>query len=700
MRRLLVILGLLCAPPLGAQTPIKGPVTETVTVTGYSQWGVRHGTAAEAEAHVREHDHVYGSLIAAGLAAKHDGRLRAWKIIDVEFRQNAEQSNFRFAARTKVEAVLDAWTHNVPKEVEDDTEEDVWIEDEVERKIAELEAEEKALGKAIEDKLVSDLLDKINDIEVMQNTFVGVLTRLGSKGPALGLWKGGLTADRYVSRLSEMAARVQQVKNSVTGLHGHALGRTQSLLDDFMREFDELDDLFGDDLDLVKTYDGKEKEWGALGQDTFTAYHEARRADRKAYAKAQSEMWQAVHGARMQSIRYDHGMEEEKRARVYRRGRIKDTADTLRWRSQMDRQTSSGTTPPAGEEAADAPQSEPVRTALKKELEQKDLRQALGTEDATETPSPPMRTAAKSSPIRQAKDDKGISGMRRAAGVAPTGTSTIDAEGGSTGQDNSKASTAPHATPPLSAFDLARDGMRRDAQEKEAGTLQFRFTELAYNEIGKRIDAEQSASTEAFVLLGYLDKGSEHRDWKLCNEGAEEYNRTVKEEFYARCPAQHDSRYKRMKEASASPGELYRRLSATCSGNFYVYIGSDSYPEDETGLRDYMYWWWNENGKLNESRNELYPCGNEPELQFLRLGDPVHIVFPAGQSDYLRQQAKNWLGGLYGETAEVRMADSPDEVSERDTALGGPAPDLSDAPFTLYENSALKELRDMQKEYQ
>ncbi|MCI5041265.1 MAG: hypothetical protein MRY81_16470 [Donghicola eburneus] len=688
-----------------AQTPVKGPVTETVTVTGYSQWGVRYATAAEAEAHVRENDHVYGSLVAAGLGGSHDGRLRSWKVVDVEIKRNPESEHYQFMARTKVEAVLDAWKRNIPKdedEDEDNTEEEVWIEDEVERKIAELEAEEKALGKSIEDKLVSDLLDKINDIEVMQNTFVGVLTRLGSKGPALGLWKGGLTADRYVSRLSEMAARVQQVKNSVTGLHDHALGRTQSLLDDFMREFDELDDLFGDDLDLVKTYDGKEKEWAALGHDTFTEYHEARRADRKAYSEAQSDMWQAVHNARMQSIRYDHGMEEEKRARVYRRGRIKDTADTLRWRAQMDRQTSSDTPPPAGEEAVDTPQAGLLQKALKKELDQEDLRQALGAEDATETPSSSMRTAARPSPIRAAKTDTASSGIRRAAGVEAKDTSAIDADGEVLGGGRQSDPTAPRVeTPqPVSAFDLAREGVLRETQEKEAGSIQFQFTEIAFNEIGKRIDTEQSANPEAFVLLGYLDKGTEHRDWERCNEGAEEYNRTVKEEFYARCPAQHDSRYKKMKETSASPGELYRRLSATCSGNFYVYIGSDSYPEDETGLRDYLYWWWNENGKLNERRNELYPCGDEPALQFLRLGDPVHIVIPEGQSDALRQQVKNWLSVLYGDAAEVRIAVGRGDISERDAMLGGPMPDLSGAPFTLYENSALKELRDMQKEYQ
>ena len=51
--------------------------------------------------------------------------------------------------------------------------------------MAELEAEDEALSAAVVNAAVGDLIDKINDVEVMQNALVGVLARLGGKGAAL-----------------------------------------------------------------------------------------------------------------------------------------------------------------------------------------------------------------------------------------------------------------------------------------------------------------------------------------------------------------------------------------------------------------------------------------------------------------------------------------------------------------------------------
>jgi len=689
MRFLILLAWGLFATAASSQTTPQTPVTEQVTVTVYGPWTHGFRTSDNAEAHLREHPNVYVKSAATAVGSEMDGRPISTKLVSVEFKSKGDASHFPFKARAKVEVTLAPWKINIPKDVAKaeaaaEASGAKPIENELDQRIAELEALDAEMSDAVVDKLTSDLLDKVNDIDVMRNTLVSVIARLTSKGPALGLWKGGKTAHRYISRLEETVARVQQVEASLTGLHDHSMRKASSLFDGLMRDLDAFDDEIG-----------VQGTWGD-GDPDVAAFWAAKDALRDAVTTAEKE-----------ALNYDIGMSNEQYAHTFRALKRQDKINELRKNDFLRREygidpSAETDATPATEEALEADQADKARDRLKSQLSPALAPEALQGDPTGDQPeAAPMREAKKKSPLRASSQSGEVSEIRRQAG-ADTDTRTMDAEGAGPNQSRRDKETAPRVeTPrPASPFDLARQEKERAAQKEEDETATLRFNELAWLEIDGQIAEENSRVRRAFVLLGYKDKGAGHQAWIECEENKEVYLRQAKDDFFSRCPAQHHSSYKNKKEGSSSPRDLYGWLSSTCNGNYYVYIGSDSYPEDTSGRRDYLYWWWNENGKINEAVDAKFQCGIEPDLQFVRLGAPLQIVLNNNEDAGSEGQIQVWLKERLGENAEARFASSVESLADRHSPQGGPLPDLTNAPFTLYEDSALKELRDMQQEYQ
>lgn len=691
MRFLILLAWGLFATAASPQTTPQTPVTEQVTVTVYGPWTHGFRTSDNAEAHLREHPYVYVKSAATAVGSEMDGRPISWKLDSVEFKSKGDASHFPFKARAKVEVTLAPWKINIPKdaakaEAAAEASGEKPIENELDQRIAELEALDAEMSDTVVGKLTSDMLNKVNDIDVMRNTLVSVITRMKSKGPAMGLWKGGNTAHRYVSRLEEMAARVQHVKDSLTGMQDHANGKTTALIDGLL---DDLADLETD-----------------VGQSLYRTPDSAHAndPDRIAYWEARDALKQSLHDARNHAaIDYDMGMQGERYARSAR-GFERDRK-SREWQEQAAREAVAGN---ASAATADEGEAAALRTSLRKGGDKDRLKDALApdmvqtgdTTDPDQSPMRPVKPEAGTSTLRSAAGDDSGSDIRRHAGA--DGPRTMDADGGDILMPRETGETAPRVQTPrvTSPFDLAREEKERAAQKEEDNAATLRFNELAWLEIDGQIAEENSRVRRAFVLLGYQDKGVEHQAWLQCEEKKEVHLRQAKDEFFARCPAQHHSSYKNKKEGSSSPRDLYGWLSSTCYGNYYVYIGSDRYPEDKSGRRDYLYWWWNENGKINEAVEAKFQCGLEPDLQFVRLGAPLQIVLSSNQEAGFESQIQVWLKRQLGENAEARFASSIENLADRQSPQGGPLPDLSEAPFTLYEDSALKELRDMQQEYQ
>ncbi|MCE8538254.1 hypothetical protein KBY27_12405 [Ruegeria pomeroyi] len=694
MRGAAWLLTIWLALPAAAQTNPAlnapgAPILEPATVTRYSDWTLRFPTAEKAEAHLREYKGVYGGDQAHAAAVDLDGKLKGYRILSVEFKQVEGSTKYQYRARAKIEISLEPYELNLAaarNKARAEAEGAAPITDELEARMAELEAEDEALSAAVVEAAVGDLMDKINDVEVMQNTLVGVLARLGGKGAALGLWRGGLTADRYVSRLSEMAARVEAARQSVTGLQDHAWRKTSSIFDDFMRELDAL-------------------ETGGLNWDTYPTRYGGTDPDVEAFWKARDALHEAVKGAEKQAVTYDHQIFQEQMQRTTRFFKREDKREEMQKEAILARYTRDDdpdTDDTAQDSAGDAAGAARDDTAhLKKALRGKtpteDLREEMDAQDATE---PQEERAAPAAPLRRAARSEVPSPLRVAARAETAGISSVDADnplGDRARQD--RPETAPKVATPRTPFARLRQDERL-AEEREERVASIQLTTRTgadFRGVLEGFVAEEEANgQEAYVLLGYLENGVAQEAWARCEDERKTYQNGLIDALKARCPAGYDSGFRRMKEASSTPKELYSRLTATCSGDFFVWVGSDRYPEN-SGRREYSKWHWNELAKIKEDTYGRYQCGEEPGLEFVRMGEPVRVVFAkdGGGAEELR----NWAREAFRSDAEVRIASDPAGLEGRFAASGGPLPDLSGAPFELYENSALKEVRDMLEEH-
>lgn len=689
MRFLILMVWGLFATAATSQTAPQTPVTEQVTVTVYGPWTHGFRTSDTAEAHLRDHPYVYVKSAATTVGNEMDGRPISWKLVSVEFKSKGDASHFPFKARAKVEVTLDPWSVNVPKEVAEaeaaaEASGEKPIENELDQRIAELEALDAEMSDAVVDKLTSDLLDKINDIDVMRNTLVSVIARLNSKGPALGLWKGGKTAHRYISRLEETVARVQQVEASLTGLHDHSMLKASSLFDGLMRDLDALDSEIG-----------VQSTWGD-GDPDVAAFWEAKHALRD-----------AVKTAEKQALSYDIGMSGEQHASTFRALKRQDKINELRKNDFLKREygidpDKDNATPAATVETREADQTSKVRERLKSQLSPALSPEALQDDPTEDQPeAAPMRNAKKHSPLRTSSQSDKISEMRRQAGAA-TDTRTMDAEAEGPNQANSSNETAPRVETPrvTSPFVLAREQKERAAQQALEETATLRFNELAWLEIDGQISDESSVYEERYVVFGGWRPGDGHSIWEQCTEARYSEFKRRKDAFYEKCPGKNHSSVRNRHE-----NILYQNLQKTCPGYYYVEDRSYGhyYPADakSAGAPEYQKWQMNELYKrIQPEVNEQYGCGEEPKRSYVRYGEPVHVLVPVNQlksiQDTVGEWAKKATQGDAGAKVYTSLSDAPDIVPDQLFT----APDLTNAPFTLYEDSALKELRDMQQEYQ
>lgn len=494
MRFLILLAWGLFATAASSQTTPQTPVTEQVTVTVYGPWTHGFRTSDNAEAHLREHPNVYVKSAATAVGSEMDGRPISSKLVSIEFKSKGDSSHFPFKARAKVEVTLAPWKINIPKDVAKaeaaaEASGAKPIENELDQRIAELEALDAEMSDAVVDKLTTDLLDKINDIDVMRNTLVSVIARLTSKGPALGLWKGGKTAHRYISRLEETVARVQQVEASLTSLHDHSMLKASSLFDGLMQDLDALDSEIG-----------VQSTWGD-GDPDVAAFWEAKHALRD-----------AVKTAEKQALSYDIGMSNEQYASTFRALKRQDKINELRKSDFLKREYGidpgkENATAPATAETPEADQASKARDRLKSRLSPALSPEAL-QDDPTEDPPEAalMRKAKKQSPLRTSSQSGAVSEIRRQAG-ADTDTRTMDAEGAGPNQSRQDKETAPRVeTPrPASPFDLARQEKERAAQKLQVEETTIHFQTFQKNMLEQTIS--QIEDTGKIVRLVLSERG-------------------------------------------------------------------------------------------------------------------------------------------------------------------------------------------------
>lgn len=364
MRQLAALLAclLLMTVAVDAQQTPLGPLTSEITATGHSYWGVARPSAGEAEAYVRDFPQVYGKVIAQKLASERGGKLIDWSIAAVEIKALSGRKAYAFRARTLVEARIGPWPHNLPRD-DAKNQDALPIQDEVSARIAELERLDEETSALVVDGAVSALMGKIGDIDVMTNALVSVVTRLGGKGATYGLWKGGLTADRYVDRLYAIADRVQSVRDSVTGLQGWAFGRTSRAIDDILQDLDALESDFAVTSEPV----------GAGWNDPLVG----------TFRDARSALRDAIGSARTEAFGYDIAMQKESTDRAFRAvARQRKTEEMRRDAILGGRQANLETVAAASDtdETAEPPSLANIASA-KHEAVQLRLREALRAED-------------------------------------------------------------------------------------------------------------------------------------------------------------------------------------------------------------------------------------------------------------------------------------------------------------------------------
>ncbi|MFY0681409.1 MAG: hypothetical protein JXR13_12610 [Thalassovita sp.] len=492
MRFLILLAWGICATAASSQTTPQAPVTEQVTVTVYGPWTHGFRTSDTAEAHLREHPYVYVNSAATAVGSEMDGRPISSKLVSIEFKSKGDASHFPFKARAKVEVTLVPWSTKIPKEVGKaeaaaEANGEKPIENELDQRLAELEALDEDASNAVVDKLTSDMLNKINDIDVMRNTLVSVITRMKSKGPAMGLWKGGNTAHRYVSRLEEMAARVQHFKDSLTGLQDHANGTTTSLIDGLL-----------DDLEALETDVGQ-----SLYRNPDSTH--VNDPDRIAYWDARDAFKQSLHDARNHAaIDYDMGMQGERYARSARG--FERNRKSKEWQEQAARDAVAGN---ADDETADEGDTAALRASLREGSDKDRLKAALvpnvgetgGTTEPDQSPMRRVKPEGGTSPLRSAAGDDSGSDIRRHAGA--DGPRTMDADGGDIQMSRETGETAPRVETPrlTSPFDLARQGKEREEQQQKAQEAMIRFQNFQENMLEQAISQIGSSGKNVRLVL-------------------------------------------------------------------------------------------------------------------------------------------------------------------------------------------------------
>jgi len=626
MRFLILLAWGLFATAASSQTTPQTPVTEQVTVTVYGPWTHGFRTSDSAEAHLREHPYVYVKSAATAVGSEMDGRPISSKLVSVEFKSKGDASHFPFKARAKVEVTLTPWKINIPKDVAKaeaaaEASGAKPIENELDQRLAELEALDEETSDAVTDKLTSDMLNKINDIDVMRNTLVSVITRMKSKGPAMGLWKGGNTAHRYVSRLEEMAARVQHVKDSLTGLQDHANGKTTALIDGLL-----------DDLADLETNVGQ-----SLYRPPDSAH--ANDPDRIAYWDARDAFKQSLHDARNHAaIDYDMGMQGERYARSARG--FERNRKSREWQEQAAREAVAGN---ASDATADADEAAALRASLRKGGDKDRLKAALApdvvetgdTTDPDQSPMRPVKSEAGTSTLRSAAGDDSGSDVRRHAGA--DGPRTMDADGGGnltpreTGETGPRVTTPKVSSPFAKARAKAQEEKERFAQQTSAKEGNLHFNEHTQVQIKKLIEREEEATQELFIRVFAMEL-----------------------------------------RAGEETCTMVTIQTLCLSVNGGGCNGTTSYEE----------------------------CTTLETTEFIQIGDPAHAIMNSREElSTHKNLLEEWVTSTFGETYGVDVAVSNEDLVERSFARYDPAWPLTNAPFTLYDDSALKELRDMQQEY-
>ena len=172
----------------------QGLTIDTIEVIG--DWTWDRESSEEASSHVREHPIVYAKVYAVAEALKRDAQLLEWEISSVEVNSINESYRARAIVNAKIRYT------SVPESSNDNA---VQSKDENRGDLVDLSVAE------INDLLLLEIADTQSKLDVL----IDVITKIGSKGIASGIWKGGKRAADYISQLSLLKERIADFSSNL-----------------------------------------------------------------------------------------------------------------------------------------------------------------------------------------------------------------------------------------------------------------------------------------------------------------------------------------------------------------------------------------------------------------------------------------------------------------------------------------------------
>lgn len=340
-----------------------------------------------------------------------------------------------------------------------------------------------------------------------------------------------------------------------------------------------------------------------------------------------------------------------------------------------------------------------LRQALQGKTPEEDLQEKLDApldNEASEDGAAPV------APLRRAAVLEEPSPLRVAARAKAEGISSIDADNPLGDRANRETpQTAPKVETPKTPFAKLRQD-KRMAEERKARSASIQLTARAgadFRGIVEEFVAEEEAvSKEFFVVLQERRDGPGYDSWRACQDRQNEETWRQLDAFRAVCVPPREQEYKDYSLRSNSQGVYEWLRSKGCTGDFkiYRYYGDRHYPN--ASLKEYGMWHIDQERAIRDRVDAQIPCSSPPKPIYVQYGAELHVIATKDRADGFEGQIESWAKAQIGEAAEVAVASRREKLSYSEASVQEPLPDLSGAPLELYENSALKEARDMLEE--
>jgi len=235
---------------------------------------------------------------------------------------------------------------------------------------------------------------------------------------------------------------------------------------------------------------------------------------------------------------------------------------------------------------------------------------------------------------------------------------------------------------------------KRMAEGRKARSASIQLTARAGAEFRGILEGfvaeEEARAKEAYVqILYYLNDPAYDAVQACYNQRSAEWRRRV-DQFRANCPRGRPPFY----------GAEYAAWKAQCPGDWYAEPGhSKAFPGSSTaGLRGYGVWYNAQESEISEVLKREMPCPDRIERKVLSAGAPMHVVIPHKLVSSFTSHATDWAEEQGYNVKTVNTEPRLEDLDKVGADRIGAALSLTGAPFELYENSALKEVRDMLEE--